>query len=679
MCSAKFRGNGCAMNNYEDVDKIILEIKQLLDKKEISVGQGWEKLYREIPYFYIAKSSQLLEIITNLHEKEYECQLNQIEDIVNQIEMGIYDDTDSYLEKKESAEKDQKGQDFKLDSINGRGEGYEEYIDRFKENIELAIILKVFSKNLYDVKELLPSVDVTKFAQGDFECDLIEMLLGEVRDVKKTYEFMQIIEDLCMGCHYNTLKMIIKHMSANQKEEFWEKYVIKKISYWCYALTQPQCNKVINLFVELIYKVKNLDAFLDILSIYQCEIDSKVYESIILHLQSQQLLNYFVSIKHLPITNYLEVVSQLRNKFSKQKYFERFIVENLHLATEILEDADMLEEVLRFLRRPKSAIILYNKICNMNQIAKMMSLEGSEEQAQINLRESFYRQLIEKIPTDKNFKRLMLVGSRHNDEVLFDIIGAVTMDKDKSTVVKDSKEQYIDGDSNRKEKELNVTENQQPERRGTLVNRIVRKANLVQILKHKYDNTCQVCGCRLEIRRGVYYSEVHHIRPLGSIHEGSDTLGNTIVLCPNCHTLFDRGSIGIDMNSLTIMHFDDENNLKGKPLLIRHLIDEENINYHNTKIYLSPEASSYSNSKMKKRGYTKSTESKAEKNTIKDKVDFGNKVLVEDVDVKEEFIINMSSFWEQNTMTPIQKYLLNKKVGEVIKYGNYTYLIKEIG
>lgn len=663
------------MNNYEDVAKIILEVKQLLDKKEISVGQGWEKVYREIPYSYIAKSSQLLEIITNLHEEEYERQLNQIGDIVNQIEMGIYDDTDSYLEKKESTGKDQ---DFKFDSINGEEKGYEEYINRFKKNIELAIILKVFSKNLYDVKELLPSVDVTKFAQGDFECDLIEMLLGEVRDVKKTYEFMQRIEDLCRGCHYNTLKMIIKHMSANQKEEFWEKYVIKNPSYWCYALTQPQCNKVINLFVELIYNVKNLDAFLEILSNYQCEIDSKVYEGIILHLQSEQLLNYFVSIKHLPITNYLEVVSQLRTKFSKQKYFERFIVENLHLATEIFEDADMLEEVLRFLRRPQSVITLYNKICNINQITKMMSLEGSEEQTQINLRESFYRQLIEKVPTDKNFKRLILVGSRHNDEVLFDIIGALTMDKDKSTVVKDSKEHYIDGDSNRKEEKLSIIENQQPERRGTLVNRIVRKTNLVQILKHKYDNTCQVCGCRLEIRRGVYYSEVHHIRPLGSVHEGSDTLGNTIVLCPNCHTLFDRGSIGIDVNSLTIMHFDNENNLKGKPLLIRHLIDEENINYHNTKIYLSPEASSYSNSKMKKSGYTKSTESKAEKNTIKDKVDFGNKVLVEDVDVKEEFIINMTSFWEQNTMTPIQKYLLNKKVGEVIKYGNYTYLIKEI-
>lgn len=71
---------------------------------------------------------------------------------------------------------------------------------------------------------------------------------------------------------------------------------------------------------------------------------------------------------------------------------------------------------------------------------------------------------------------------------------------------------------------------------------IVRNPRLVKKLKEIYSNACQICGVKLKIKKGRYYSEVHHIKPLGSPHNGPDKIENMICVCPNDHVLLDLGS-----------------------------------------------------------------------------------------------------------------------------------------
>ena len=82
-------------------------------------------------------------------------------------------------------------------------------------------------------------------------------------------------------------------------------------------------------------------------------------------------------------------------------------------------------------------------------------------------------------------------------------------------------------------------------RKQAVTNRIVRDTALVKELKTMYGDTCQICSARIIIGPDKYYSEVHHIRPLGVQHNGPDTIANAIVLCPNHHTTFDYGCIAI--------------------------------------------------------------------------------------------------------------------------------------
>ncbi len=99
------------------------------------------------------------------------------------------------------------------------------------------------------------------------------------------------------------------------------------------------------------------------------------------------------------------------------------------------------------------------------------------------------------------------------------------------------------------------------------LNIINRNKNLVSGLKELYANTCQLCGTKLKISENSFYSEVHHIKPLGEPHNGPDTSANMIVVCPNCHVLLDFKSIIISKDKL---------NLK-EP----HDLDKTFIDYHN--------------------------------------------------------------------------------------------------
>lgn len=90
-------------------------------------------------------------------------------------------------------------------------------------------------------------------------------------------------------------------------------------------------------------------------------------------------------------------------------------------------------------------------------------------------------------------------------------------------------------------------------------------------IKLKYNNTCQICGVRLIIGVNKYYSEVHHIRPLGRPHNGQDLLENMVCVCPNCHILLDYKAIFLVEETFKV---------------IKHRISDINLKYHNSLVII---------------------------------------------------------------------------------------------
>ena len=98
---------------------------------------------------------------------------------------------------------------------------------------------------------------------------------------------------------------------------------------------------------------------------------------------------------------------------------------------------------------------------------------------------------------------------------------------------------------------------------------ILRKKILVDKIKKMYNYTCQICGTRISIHNDKYYSEVHHIIPLGIPHNGSDSIDNMICVCPNDHVLLDFFAIPIETKYLK---------------LYRHDISAVAVEYHNLRV-----------------------------------------------------------------------------------------------
>jgi hypothetical protein len=120
-----------------------------------------------------------------------------------------------------------------------------------------------------------------------------------------------------------------------------------------------------------------------------------------------------------------------------------------------------------------------------------------------------------------------------------------------------------------------------PPRYDAHVSRIIRDTKLARELKSLYGFACQVCGLRIEPSRGSFYVEVHHVRPLGGGHDGLDTQGNMLVLCPNHHAMFDFG-IPRFLSPLRV-----EIAGTSHDLTLKHALSQESIAYHNTKLQSS--------------------------------------------------------------------------------------------
>jgi putative restriction endonuclease len=112
----------------------------------------------------------------------------------------------------------------------------------------------------------------------------------------------------------------------------------------------------------------------------------------------------------------------------------------------------------------------------------------------------------------------------------------------------------------------------------TTVLRIVRDTEQARKVKELYEYHCQVCGVRLEGPAGPY-AEAAHIRPLGTPHDGPDTIDNLLCLCPNHHVLFDYGGIAI-ADDFSLLGIDGR--LTVKP---EHHINPTHIRYHRAHYY----------------------------------------------------------------------------------------------
>ncbi len=105
------------------------------------------------------------------------------------------------------------------------------------------------------------------------------------------------------------------------------------------------------------------------------------------------------------------------------------------------------------------------------------------------------------------------------------------------------------------------------ERVTTTVCRIVRDTAIARELKLLHRDICQICGETIKLLDGTY-SEAHHIRPLGSPHNGGDTRDNIVVVCPSCHVRLDYFSIELPPGFLDAS---------------LHAISKANLDYHNAQ------------------------------------------------------------------------------------------------
>ncbi len=110
---------------------------------------------------------------------------------------------------------------------------------------------------------------------------------------------------------------------------------------------------------------------------------------------------------------------------------------------------------------------------------------------------------------------------------------------------------------------------------------------MVRELKEKYNHRCQICGLQLYKGNGEYYSEGHHLRPLGREHFGVDDEDNIIILCPNHHTEFDYGVIAIDPKTKRIIHVDPKNEFHDKNLVNKRNLKNDYLIYHLENVFVT--------------------------------------------------------------------------------------------
>lgn len=90
---------------------------------------------------------------------------------------------------------------------------------------------------------------------------------------------------------------------------------------------------------------------------------------------------------------------------------------------------------------------------------------------------------------------------------------------------------------------LQIKENESPERRKVIIEKIVRNPKLAKYVKERAGYICQICYAKPFLKsNGEFYAEADHIEPLGGITAGGDILSNLRCLCAQCHAIITYGS-----------------------------------------------------------------------------------------------------------------------------------------
>lgn len=92
-----------------------------------------------------------------------------------------------------------------------------------------------------------------------------------------------------------------------------------------------------------------------------------------------------------------------------------------------------------------------------------------------------------------------------------------------------------------------------PEKTSWIIANYMRDPKVKAWILKEADGQCECCGCNapFETIEGEPFLEVHHIRHLSD--GGSDTVTNTIAVCPNCHR---EMHYGIDRFRLIALMFE---------------------------------------------------------------------------------------------------------------------------
>lgn len=122
--------------------------------------------------------------------------------------------------------------------------------------------------------------------------------------------------------------------------------------------------------------------------------------------------------------------------------------------------------------------------------------------------------------------------------------------------------------------ELPLPVNREPERVKSYTTRTVRDTLVAERVKKKHDYVCQTCSTRIE-RLGGAYAEGAYLRPLGRPHNGPDSAGNILCLCPNCHVLFDSWAFTIEDDGTLTGAVQGSLNEAGN-----HKLNQDHLAYH---------------------------------------------------------------------------------------------------
>lgn len=97
---------------------------------------------------------------------------------------------------------------------------------------------------------------------------------------------------------------------------------------------------------------------------------------------------------------------------------------------------------------------------------------------------------------------------------------------------------------------VDIEEPAEPGRSLQETYRILRDTALAREVKEKNCYKCQICGQIIELKDNKPYAEAHHVKPLGTPHNGPDVYENIVCVCPNHHVLLDYGAIPLEYSQL---------------------------------------------------------------------------------------------------------------------------------